>query len=98
TSVLRVLLAIQHVRVLGCEFDDDGLVIDVAPSWTVPRCGGCQRKVRSVYDGRERRWRHLDLGGIKAQLRYRMRRVHCGHCGVVVEHVPWAEVGSRFTL
>jgi transposase len=97
TSVLRVLLALQQTRVIGFEFDEDGLVIDVAPTWRVPRCSGCERPVRACYDGRQRRWRHLDLGGIVAYLRYRLRRVHCEQCGVVVEHVPWAEPGSRFT-
>jgi transposase len=98
TSVLRVLLALQSTRVLEFEFDDEGLVIDVAPTNTVPRCGECGRKVRGVYDRRERRWRHLDLGGIKTELRYELRRVRCPKCGVRVEAVPWAEAGSGFTL
>jgi transposase len=32
------------------------------------------------------------------RLRYRIRRVRCDDCGVVVEHVPWAEPGTGFTL
>lgn len=98
TSVLRVLLALQQTRVLGFDFDEDGLIVDVAPTWQVARCGECKGKVHACYDGRERRWRHLDLGGIMATLRYRLRRVCCEDCGVIVEHVPWAEAGSRFTL
>ncbi len=98
TSVLRVLLALQQTRVLGFEFDEDGLIVDVAPTWRVARCGECKGKVHACYDGRERRWRHLDLGGIMATVRYRLRRVRCDDCGVIVEHVPWAEAGSRFTL
>lgn len=98
TSVLRVLLALKHTRVLGFEFDDDGLVVDVAPTWKLPRCATCKKVVHSGYDARERRWRHLDMGGIKVLLRYSLRRVECDTCGVVVEHVPWAESASRFTL
>lgn len=98
TSLLRVLLALQQTRVLGFELESDGLVVDVAPTWSVPRCGACRRMVRACYDRRERRWRHLDLGGIMVHLRYELRRVHCQCCGVVVEHVPWAESASRFTL
>lgn len=98
TSVLRVLLAIQSVRVLGFEFEDDGMVVDVAPTHRIPRCCDCECKVRSIHDQRPRRWRHLDLGGIKVQLRYTMRRVRCPDCGVRVEAVPWAEPGSRFTF
>ena len=98
TSVLRVLLALQQTRVLGFEFDEDGLIVDVAPTWRVPRCSVCKRKVEACYDERERRWRHLDVGGIMAQLRYSLRRVSCERCGVVVEDVPWAESDSRFSL
>ena len=97
TSLLRILLSLQHVRVLGFEVEEEGLVVDVAPTWRVPRCGNCKAKVHACYDGRQRRWRHLDLGGIKTFVRYRMRRVSCETCGVVVEHVPWAQPGSRFT-
>jgi hypothetical protein len=97
TSVLRVLLALQHTRVIGFEFDGDGLIIDVAPTWRIARCGDCKRPVRACYDGRERRWRHLDVAGIMVHLRCRIRRVRCERCGVVVEHVPWAEPASRFT-
>lgn len=98
TSVLRVLLALHKTRVVAFEFSDDGLIADVEPTWKIPRCGGCREKVHAVYDGRERHWRHLDLGGIKVQLRYRLRRVECDACGVIVEEVPWAEAASRFTL
>ncbi|MEM9460076.1 MAG: ISL3 family transposase, partial [Myxococcota bacterium] len=79
-------------------FEDVGLVVDVAPTYQIPRCADCGHKVRSVYDRRERRWRHLDLGGIKVELRYPIRRVRCSRCGVLVEAVPWAEPGSGFTL
>jgi len=98
TSVLRVLLGLHHTRVVGFELDEEGLVIDVAPTWRVPRCGDCRRKVRRRHDARERRWRHLDFGGLIVRLRYEIRRVCCDECGVVVEHVPWAEAGSGFTL
>lgn len=98
TSVLRILLALHQLRVRGFEFEDDRLVVDVAPSYRIARCGGCGTKCTSTYDRRERRWRHLDVGGIKVQLRYEIRRVECDSCGVVVESVPWAESGSGFTL
>lgn len=98
TSVLRTLLALQHLRVIAFEFNDDGLIVDVAPSQRVARCSGCGRKCHSVHDRRRRSWRHLDLGGIRTDLRYELRRVRCPSCGVRVEAVPWAEAGSGFTL
>jgi transposase len=91
------LLALEYTRVVNCEFDDEGLVIDVAPTWRKPRCSGCGHTCPSYDRARGRRWRHLDVAGMKFVLRYRTRRVDCARCGVVVEYVPWAEVGSWFT-
>ncbi len=98
TTVLRVLLSLQSVRVLGFEFDGEGLVCDVAPTHRVARCSECGKRVRRGYDKRLRTWRHVDLGGLKAALRYEIRRVDCRRCGVKVEQVPWAAAGSSFTL
>jgi transposase len=98
TSVLRTLLALHHLRVIAFEFNDEGLIIDVAPSHRVARCSGCDRKCHRVHDRRPRSWRHLDLGGIRTDLRYELRRVRCPSCGVRVEAVPWAAAGSGFTL
>jgi transposase len=97
TTVLRVLLAFQSTIVESFEFDPEGIIVDVRPTWRIGRCSDCARKA-PAYDKRVRTWRHLDLAGIKCSLRYALRRVSCPHCGVCVESVPWAESGSRFTL
>jgi transposase len=97
TTLLSRILGIKYTRVLDAHFERNGLLVDVAPSTRQPRCSGCGRIVSAVYDGRERRWRHLDVAGMVASLRYRQRRVDCPRCGVLVEMVPWAETGSWFT-
>lgn len=97
-SVLRVLLALQSTRVVSVEFDEDGIIVGVAPTHRLPRCGDCGRVVRGVHGHRERDWRHMDLGGIMTRLRYDIRRVNCPDCGTRVEAVPWAEPGSGFTF
>ena len=97
TTLLVRILGIKYTRVVAVQFEDDGLLLDIAPSTRQPRCSGCGRVVRAVYDGRERRWRHLDVAGMVTSLRYRLRRVDCRRCGVCVEMVPWAETGSWFT-
>jgi transposase len=97
-KVLSVILGLKQTRVRAVEFDEVGIVVHVAPTTRIPRCSGCgcrARTPRDHYEGRE--WRHLDLGGMQAWLRYRMRRVDCPRCGVRVELVPWAEHGSGFT-
>lgn len=98
TKVLLKILGMKCVRVRGCEFEEVGLVIDVAPTTRIARCAGCGCRVRRLYDRRVgRRWRHLDLGGMRVELRYDLRRVDCSRCGVRVELVPWAEPDSMFT-
>jgi len=97
TSVLRILLALPNTIVVGFEFDDVGLIVDVRPTWRVARCSDCGSKCAG-YDERTRTWRHLDLAGIQCRVRYALRRVNCPGCGVKVEEVPWAESGSGFTL
>ena len=99
TTLLRKLLGIKQIVVEGFGAEAGALVIDVRPSWRLPRCSRCKRTVRGFYDRRkERWWRHLDFGGVRVLLRYRLRRVKCPCCGIVVELVPWTEeVSSWFT-
>ena len=98
STVLRILLGIQGLAVRGFHLDPTGLVVDVVPTWTIPRCGECGARCRSIHDGRERRWRHHDLAGMTLHLRYRIRRAHCADCGTVkTERVPWSAHGSHFT-
>lgn len=98
TKVLSNILGMKHVRVSGCEFQNDGLVIDVAPTTQLIRCSGCGCRVRKVYDRRrDRMWRHVDLGGMQVHLRYDLRRGDCSRCGVRTELVPWADPNSTFT-
>jgi transposase len=97
TTLLSQILGIKKTRVRGVSFSETALVAEVAPTTRVPRCSGCGCRVSAVYDGRARRWRHLDLAGMQLELRYRLRRINCRKCGVVVELVPWADPGSWFT-
>jgi transposase len=39
----------------------------------------------------ERSFELIPVWGFLVFLLYRMRRVHCTTCGVVVEEVPWAD-------
>jgi transposase len=80
-------------------FDEESLVVDVAPPWKRPRCSECGRKGSGYDRDRGRRWRHLDVAGMKFILRYDIRRVSCPTCQAVkVERVPWAETSSWFTV
>lgn len=96
-KLLRTLLGLEGTRVLDVNFDEAGLVVDVAPTWRNPRCSGCGQPGPGYDRDRGRRWRHLDLAGMLLHLRYDIRRVDCPTCGVKVERVPWAETSSWFT-
>jgi len=99
TTVLARILALKQTRIRGVQQEPEGLVLDVTPSTRVPICSGCFKRVRAVHDSYEgRRWRHLDVAGMRLWLRYEIRRVRCGRCGVTVELVPWAEPQSWFTF
>lgn len=58
-----------------------------------PECGeACPR-----YDGRVRRWRHLDTMQFQTLLIAEVPRTKCAVHGVLQVRVPWAEENSRFT-
>lgn len=98
TTILARILALKHTRILDVHLEPEGLVLDAAPTTRVPICSGCLKRVHAVHDTYEgRRWRHLDVAGMRLWLRYEIRRVRCRRCGVTVELVPWAEPQSWFT-
>jgi len=95
--MLSRILGIKKTLVRKVSFVDGALVADVVPTTDVPRCSGCGCRTRAVHDRRARTWRHLDVAGMQLKLRYRLRRVRCKRCGIVVELIPWAPPGSWFT-
>ena len=97
TTLLAHLLGEKHLRVRDLTLSAEGLVADLSLTTHLPRCAGCGRPVRKVHDRRTRRWRHLDLAGVRLTLRYLLRRAVCPRCGALVERVPCAAHGARFT-
>jgi transposase len=63
-----------------------------------PICSGCGER-RPGYDrqAEERLFQFVPLWGMAVFVAYRMRRVECPRCGVVVERVPWAQGKERCT-
>jgi transposase len=96
-SLLRELLGLEDTRIVDVSFDEEGLVVDVKPTWRRPRCSKCGKPCGSYDRQRGRSWRHLDVAGMIFKLRYDTRRANCPRCGVLVELVPWAETSSWFT-
>lgn len=62
-----------------------------------PVCSGCG-ELGPGYDRLSARtWEFVPLWQIAIQFVYRLRRVNCPQCGVVVEEVPWGTGKSRQT-
>jgi transposase len=62
-----------------------------------PVCSGCGARGLQVKEHREKRWRALDLGGLRCVIECRLRRLYCPGCGDVYEAVPWARAGAKYT-
>jgi transposase len=62
-----------------------------------PICSGCGRRQPGYDRLAERRFEFVPLWQIAVVFVYRLRRVDCPRCGVVVEQVPWASGKSRLT-
>lgn len=101
-SVWKRLLGVEDVVVEGVELSEDGskFTARVRPTKRARgRCSVCHRRC-GRYDagGGRRAWRGLDLGTVQTLIEAEAPRVRCPEHGVVVQDVPWAKAGSRFTL
>ena len=75
-------------------FSEDGkrLEIGVRPRvGSKAICSGCRRPAAGYDHLAERPFEFIPVWGFLVFLLYRMRRVHCKTCGIVVEQVPWAD-------
>ncbi len=62
---------------------------DRSARFECPKCG----RQATVYDHRDRQWRHLDTCGLVTMIEAEVPRVSCPEHGVRQVHVPWG--GSR---
>lgn len=61
-------------------------------------CSGCYRRAPLYDRTTRRRFEFIPILGFAVVFLYLMRRVHCPHCGVRVELVPWADGKHQLTL
>lgn len=99
TTAFKRLLRLDDVNVTGVEFLVGLVVVTVALRRRRLVCPHCGFKTSARYDTRPEpsRWRHLDLGVWKVELRASLRRLSCPTHGVVVEAVPFARPGAHLT-
>jgi transposase len=78
--------------------DKTRIDVDVRPrAGSTAVCSGCHHPAPGYDHLPERGFEFIPLWGVLVFLRYRMRRVACGQCGVVVEEVPWSDGKHQLT-
>jgi transposase len=100
TTAFKRLLRLEGVHVTGVEFLPAMVVVTVALNRRRLVCPECGHGTRAAYEIRRQdvsRWRHLDLGAWRLEVRARLRRLDCPTHGVRVEAVPFARPRSGFT-
>lgn len=99
TTAFKRLLRLEGVNVTDVSFLPALIVVTVVLRRRRLVCGYCGFKTSSRYDTRpvESRWRHLDLGVWRVELRASLRRLRCPAHGVVVESVPFARPRAKLT-
>ena len=79
----------QHARFSP---DKKSIQVDVRPrEGSAAVCSGCYRSAPGYDHLPERCFEFIPLWGFLVFLLYRMRRVECRNCGVMVEEVPWGD-------
>jgi transposase len=93
------LLCLPGVWVRSVSFEPDRVVVTVALRARLLRCPKCSYSTRhrESKQHHDSVWRHLDLGRWRLEVHARLRRLRCPEHGALVEGVPFARDGARFT-
>lgn len=99
TTAFSRLIALEGTFVRDVAFHPDKVVVTVMLRRRRLACPSCGYTTRARHDLRPvaSRWRHLDLGIWRLEIRARLRRLRCPTHGVRTEAVPFARASSRFT-
>ena len=99
TTIFNRLLGLQGAWVKKVSFEPERLVVRVALRARRLECPKCSYSTpyRESVQHRDSVWRHLDLGVWRLEIHARLRRLRCPVHGVLVEGVPFARYGARFT-
>jgi len=97
TTALNRMLGLPGAWVRDVAFGQEAVIVTVVLRAKKPVCSGCGARGLKIKEHREKRWRALDLGGLRCVIECRLRRLYCPGCGDMYEGVPWARAGSRYT-
>ena len=97
TTAFNRMLGLPGAWVRDVEFGERAMIVTVALRRKRPICSGCGARGLKIKDHRVKRWRHLDVGGLRCVIECRLRRLYCPGCGDLPEQVEWARGGARYT-
>jgi transposase len=97
TTAFNRMLGLPGAWVRDVELGEEAMIVTVALRRKKPICSGCGAGGLKIKDHRLKRWRHLDLGGVRCVIECRLRRLYCPGCGDLPETVEWARGGARYT-
>ncbi len=99
SSAFSRLLRLPGVWVRSVKFERDRVVVEVALRARLLHCPKCSYSTRhrESTQHHDSVWRHLDLGVWRLEVHARLRRLRCPEHGALVEGVPFARDGARFT-
>jgi transposase len=100
TTAFNRLLDLSGVWVKTVRFEPDRVVVTVALKRRRLHCPKCSYTTphRESKQHHDSVWRHVDLGARRRlEIRARLRRLRCPEHGALVEGVPFARYGARFT-
>lgn len=99
TAAFSRLLRLRGVHVRSVRFEGDRVIVAVALKRRRLVCPLCSYSTAARKDTRrvDSRWRHLDLGVWRLEVRAGLRRLECPRHGVRVEGVPFARHKAGFT-
>jgi transposase len=99
SSAFSRLLCLPGVWVRSVRFEPTRVVVTVALRARLLRCPQCSYSTRhrESKQHHDSVWRHLDLGVWRLEVHARLRRLVCPEHGALVEGVPFARDGARFT-
>jgi transposase len=97
TTAYKRMLELPGAWVRDVGFGEQAMIVTVALRRKKPICAGCGAIGLRIKDHRVKRWRHLDVGGVRCHVECRLRRLYCPGCGDLPEMVEWARGGARYT-
>jgi transposase len=97
TTAFNRMLGLPGAWVRDVQFGEQAVIVTVALRRKRPICSGCGARGLKIKDHRAKRWRHLDVGGLRCVIECELRRLYCPGCGDLPEAVEWARGGARYT-